>query len=94
MLATLVPLFDENLSVMAYSLFSQKANYLTDPIFSVSAQFDGAGSIDGLEILESIGVSTLSDGKVIFIPVNNVSIFASIADTYSVPNSQYVFLID
>ena len=71
MLATLVPLFDENLSVMAYSLFSQKANYLTDPIFSVSAQFDGAGSIDGLEILESIGVSTLSDGKVIFIPVNN-----------------------
>ena len=94
MLATLVPLFDENLSVMAYSLFSQKANYLTDPIFSVSARFDGAGSIDGLEILESIGVSTLSDGKVIFIPVNNVSIFASIADTYSVPKSQYVFLID
>ncbi len=79
---------------MAYSLFSQKANYLTDPIFSVSARFDGAGSIDGLEILESIGVSTLSDGKVIFIPVNNVSIFASIADTYSVPKSQYVFLID
>jgi EAL and modified HD-GYP domain-containing signal transduction protein len=46
MLATLVPLFDENLSVMAYSLFSQKANYLTDPIFSVSAQFDGVQFMD------------------------------------------------
>ena len=94
MLATLVPLFDENLGVSAYSLFSQKANLLTDPRFFVSAQFDGAGSINGLEIIESTGVSTLSDDKDIFVPVNNVSIFADISDSYHVPKSRVVFLID
>lgn len=94
MLATLVPLFDENLSVSAYSLFSQKANLLTDPRYFVSAKFDGAGQINGLDIIESTGVSTLTENGDVFVPVNNVSIFADINSTYHVPKSRIVILLD
>ena len=31
MLVTLIPLFDEEMSVRAYSLFSQKQNFLLNP---------------------------------------------------------------
>lgn len=94
MLASLVPLFDENMSVSAYSLFSQKVNYLTDPRYSVSAHFDGAGSINGLEIIESMGIHTLSGDKEIFVPVNNVSIFADIAAQCRAPHNRIVIFVD
>lgn len=94
MLATLIPLFDENMSVSAYSLFSQKVNYLTDPRYFVSAHLDGAGSINGLEIIESMGMHTLTGDKEIFVPVNNVSIFADISAQCKAPHSQIVIFID
>lgn len=94
MLATLIPLFDENMSVRAYSLFSQKVNYLTDPRFSVSAHLDGAGSINGLEIIESMGMHTLTGDKEVFVPVNNVSIFADIAAQCRAPHNQVVIFVD
>lgn len=31
MLVTLIPLFDENIKVSAYSLYTQKANFLLHP---------------------------------------------------------------
>lgn len=94
MLATLIPLFDENMSVKAYSLFSQKVNYLTDPRYFVSAHLDGASSINGLEIIESMGMHTLSGDKEIFVPVNNVSLFADISAQCRAPHNQVVIFID
>ena len=56
MLATLIPLFDENMSVRAYSLFSQKNNYFLEPSYISTGLLDGAGRINGLEIIESMGI--------------------------------------
>lgn len=94
MLATLIPLFDENMSVRAYSLFSQKKNYFLDPSYNSTAIFDGAGRINGLEIIESMGIETLSKDKEIFVPINNISIFTDIASQCNAPHERIVLLID
>lgn len=94
MLATLIPLFDENMSVRAYSLFSQKENFFLNPCYNSTGVFDGAGRINGLEIIESMGIETLSKDKEIFVPVTNISIFSDIAAQCNAPRKRIVLLID
>lgn len=94
MLATLIPLFDDNMSVKAYSLFSQKDNFLLDPRYFSTGINDGAGRINGLEIIESMGINTLSADSDIFVPVNNISIFTDIPSQCSAPHERIVLLID
>ena len=60
MLLTLVPLFDENMAVCAYSFFTQRENYLLNPLLLGTAQFDGASQITGLELIQKMGIDTLS----------------------------------
>ena len=67
MLLTLVPLFDENMAVCAYSFFTQRENYLLNPLLLGTAQFDGASQITGLELIQKMGIDTLSQGKEIFL---------------------------
>ena len=50
MLVTLIPLFDENIKVSAYSLYTQKANFLLHPNLLGSGSNDGAAQIEGFEI--------------------------------------------
>ena len=52
MLLTLVPLFDEKMAVCAYSFFTQRENYLLNPLLLGTAQFDGASQITGLELIQ------------------------------------------
>ena len=66
MLVTLIPFFDEEMSVRAYSLFAQKTNYLLDPSMQGTRQYDGATQIPGLEIIENMGLDTLSADKEVF----------------------------
>lgn len=94
MLLVLGPLFDENMGVHAYSIFSQKNNLLLNPILLGTGQLDGAGRNPGLEIIQSIGVETLSDNKEIFVPVTNISIFADIEQQCHAPHNRIVLLID
>lgn len=94
MLATLIPLFDENMSVKAYSLFSQKNNYFLEPSYISTGLLDGAGRINGLEIIESMGIETLSPDKEIFIPINNIAIFSNISEECKAPHERIVLLID
>lgn len=94
MLATLIPMFDENMSVRAYSLFSQKENYFLNPSYTSTAVFDGAGRINGLEIIESMGIDTLSKDKEIFVPVTNISIFSDISEQCNAPHKRIILLID
>lgn len=94
MLATLIPLFDENMSVKAYSLFTQKANYLMNPIFLGTGLNDGAGHITGLEIINSIGIESLTKDSDIFVPVTNVSLFSAINEQCDAPHQRIVILID
>ena len=50
MLATLIPLFDNEMAVGAYSIFAQRQNLLLQPNFAGGNRFDGAGSVVGLDI--------------------------------------------
>lgn len=94
MLATLIPLFDENMSVKAYSIFTQKANYLMNPIYLGTGFNDGAGHITGLEVINSMGIESLTTDSDIFVPVTNVSLFSDIAEQCEAPNDRICILID
>lgn len=94
MLLVLVPLFDENMAVRAYSIFSQKNNLLLNPILLGTAQLDGAARNPGLEVIQTIGIETLSDNKEIFVPVTNISIFADIENQCNAPHNLIVLLLD
>lgn len=94
MLLALIPLFDENMAVKAYSVFSQKDNFLLNPMMLGTGRNDGAAAVQGLELIESMGIETISDDKEIFVPVSNISIFSDVENQCSAPHSRIVFLLD
>lgn len=94
MLATLIPLFDEKMSVCAYSVFARKENHFLNPNLEGGARFDGAGTVHELEVVSSMGVSTLSGGKEVFVPINQFSVFAEISLQCTVPSNKVVLLMD
>lgn len=94
MLATLIPLFDENMAVKAFSLFAQKDNYLLNPSLQGTARNDGAGRIAGLEVIEKTGIETLSDDADIFVSLNEISLFVDIEEQCKAPVNRIVLLID
>lgn len=94
MLLALIPLFDENMAVKAYSVFSQKDNFFLDPMMLGTRQHDGAAVIEGLELIRTMGIETLSEDKEIFVPVSNVSVFSDVEEQCDAPHERIVFLID
>ncbi len=94
MLATLIPLFDANSAVCAYSVFAQKQNFLLNPSMLGTGSLDGAGTILGLEVVESLGADTLSDNQEVFIELSKISMFSSIEDSCSMPHDKVVLLFD
>ena len=92
MLATLIPLFDETMAVKAYSLFAQKKNYLLTPSLLGTGSNDGAVDIVGLDLIESMGIETLSADKEVFVEVNNISIFSDINEQIQTPHDRLVLL--
>ena len=94
MMLTLIPFFDRNMSVSAYSLFTRKNNFLMNPSLLGSRQFDGAAYVDGLELIQELGTTTLSGGKPIFVSLNNISIFSSLESACKNTNHAPILLID
>lgn len=94
MLVSLVPLFDENMAVKAYSIFTQKNNFLLNPLMLGTAMNDGAPRIDGLELIERMGIETISSDKLLFVSVTNTSIFLDIQSVSDAPKNRIVLLID
>lgn len=94
MLVALIPLFDENMAVRAYSIFSQKDNFLLNPMHLGTGRFDGATSIAGLEVIQSMGIETLSDDKEVFVPITNISVFGEVEKQCDAPHERIVLLID
>ena len=94
MLATLIPLFDNRMSVSAYSVFARKTNLFLNPSFMAGARFDGAGTVPELEVVSNMGVATLSGGKEVFVPINQFSIFSEISLQCTVPPEKVVLLMD
>ncbi len=94
MLATLIPLFDNEMAVGAYSIFAQRQNLLLQPNFAGGNRFDGAGNVVGLDIVDSIGLSDLADDREVFVEINDISIFADISSQCKAPHDKVVLLID
>lgn len=94
MLATLVPFFDADMKVCAYSLFSQKANYLLNPELQGSAVLDGSGRVSGLDTIQNIGLDTLTPDSKVFLPVNPINIFADIEAQAEGMQERLVLLCD
>jgi EAL and modified HD-GYP domain-containing signal transduction protein len=94
MLITLVPFFDNNMAVSAYSFFTQKSNNLLDPSTQSTGSNDGAIDIPALELLRSIGTDALTGGKEVFVPLNSINIFADIRAEYDGPADKVILLID
>lgn len=94
MMLTLIPFFDRNMSVSAYSLFTRKNNFLMNPSLLGSRQFDGAAYVDGLELIQELGTTALSGGKPIFVSLNNISIFSSLESECKNTNHAPILLID
>jgi len=94
MFTALIPLFDENLSVCAYSLFAQKDNKLMHPALLGSGYNDGAGTVIGFDIINHIGAEAMSEGKSIFVSVNNISIFSDIIAACRIKPEKIILLMD
>lgn len=94
MLVTMIPLFNEEMTVRAYSLFTQKKNYLLNPSLLGTGSNDGAAGIVGLEVIESMGIETISSDKDIFVTINNISIFTDIESQCTAPHERIVLLFD
>ncbi len=94
MLLALVPLFNEDMAVHAYSIFTQKDNFFLDPMMQGTRQNDGAAAVYGLEMIEEMGIETISEDCEIFVSLSNISVFSDVAGQCSAPHDRIVFLID
>lgn len=94
MLLTLIPLFNADMSVCAYSAFAQKDNPFLNPLTMGTTSNDGATAIPGLEVIQAMGIETLSNESEVFVPVSNVSIFSNIEEQCDANPKRIVFLID
>lgn len=65
-----------------------------NPSLLGSRQFDGAAYVDGLELIQELGTTTLSGGKPIFVSLNNISIFSSLESECKNTNHAPILLID
>ena len=65
-----------------------------NPSLLGSRQFDGAAYVDGLELIQELGTTTLSGGKPIFVSLNNISIFSSLESECKKTNHAPILLID
>ena len=94
MLATLIPFFDKNMKVRAYSLFSQKENSLLNPPIFGTSSATGLAEIEGLDIVRNIGIDTLSPGTDVLIPVNHIAIFSDLESQCEDLRGRLVLLFD
>ena len=94
MLATLVPLFYEDMSVASYCLYAQNENMYERPHLLIAGKYDGAGSIVGLEVFDSVSEDDLVANCSIIIPINNISLFSNIEQQLTGFDGRIVLLID
>lgn len=94
MLATLVPLFYEDMSVASYCLYAQKENMFEHPHLLGAGKYDGAGSIVGIEVFDSISETDLIDNCSIIIPINNISLFSNIEQQLTRFQGRIMLLLD
>lgn len=65
-----------------------------NPLMLGTGQNDGAAVVEGLELIESMGIETVEGDQEIFVPVGSISIFSDVESQCSAPHHRIVFLID
>lgn len=90
MLMTLVPLFDESMTVKAYSLFAQKNSYFQNTRLANQE----AVTVDGLDVIRSMGLKALADDKEVFVPLSPITIYSRFEEEKEASPEKLVFLID
>ncbi len=94
MFSTMIPLFDENMAVKAYSIFTERNNIFLNPALQATGMNDGATSIQGLELINTMGIDSLADDSKIFVSVSNISIFTDVNEQCKALHNRVVLLID
>ena len=94
MLATLVPLFYEDMSVASYCLYAQKENMYERPHLLGAGKYDGAGSIVGIEVFDSVSEDDLVANCSIIIPINNISLFSNIEQQLTGFDGRIILMVD
>ncbi|MBQ6734536.1 MAG: HDOD domain-containing protein [Lachnospiraceae bacterium] len=94
MIATLTPMFDNSMNVTAYSIFAQRANYFLNPGMLNPDYLDGAGYVDGFEIIDSMGTETISEDREVFVELSAIALFADLDSQHGAPHDRIVLLID
>lgn len=94
MLATLVPLFNGDMSVASYCLYAQKENMYEHPHLLGAGKYDGAGAIVGIEVFESVSEDDLVLNCSIIIPINNISLFSNIEEQLKGFDGRIILLVD
>lgn len=92
MLAALIPMFDKNMAVKAYSIVAQKNDLLRDALKGSSGMWDSAMNVEGVEVIANMGLETLVDDREVFIPVSHVSLYGDIK-SQGVDNPEKVVLL-
>ena len=94
MLAAILPLFDENVAVQAYSVFSQRDNSFLGSMYGGENAFGDNSSVEGFEVIQNMGMDTLADGHNIFVPITSVSLFMDIEGQAPDDRENIVLLLD
>lgn len=97
MLVTLVPLFDENMVVQAYSLFTQRDHYMSHPELEEAGKYvkeQGDDVVEGLEIIDHVGAYTLVENKDIFVTLRDRACLSVLGQEHEISPERVVFIID
>jgi EAL and modified HD-GYP domain-containing signal transduction protein len=93
MLVTLIPLFDENMKVKAYSMFTQRDHYFSNHK-ALPEECNLTDQIEGLDVIRSMGAETLVGDKEIFVTVNSKSVLTKFEDDCPIEADRLVLIID
>jgi len=94
MLVTLIPFFDSEMAVKAYTISVQKRNSFLDPATINNSLLFDAVNIPGFEVIQSLDINTLSPDCEIFVPVTNVALFSDINEQCPADHNRIVILLD
>ena len=94
MIATLIPLFDNKQKVRAYSILAQRENHFLQTGLIGLGYLDGANIVAGFDIVDTMGVETLSGDGEVFVELNNISVFTDLDEQCHAPHERLVLVVD
>ena len=94
MIATLIPLFDNKMKVRAYSILAQRENHFLQTGLIGLGYLDGANIVAGFDIVDTMGVETLSGDGEVFVELNNISVFTDLDEQCHAPHERLVLMVD